>query len=355
MLIKKMVALIMLAFIVLSTLPLTPDLVVDASDYNSETSTAIYMDDYDEYLQKYNDTIYKGDEIIYKVDSSVKDGAQVLNGCVLLSNPSDKTDVIVEAPESGLYRIKLKYKPIIEDEVIIELSVKINGKIPFETCESIYLSRLWKDSGKTFIDHIGNETNPKQEQVKETYEQYLLDPDGLHLNGLEFYLDKGKNTITFESISGGFEFYEVILANCNNELNYNDFLKIHNNIPFYDGEDIVVEAEDTYLKSSKELRSLSDRSDPMNTPSDATVSKLNYIGGENWDSSGEWISWKVTAPKSAFYKVSFRYRQTYLENAASIRSFYVDGKLQFSQMGEISFPYATKWNMKVLGDDEPCY
>lgn len=76
-----------------------------------------------------------------------------------------------------------------------------------------------------------------------------------------------------------------------------------------DGGAVMIQAEDTTLKSSSSLSPNNDRTSVKTVPYDPTYIIYNTIGGSNWASVGQSMTWTVDAPKAGFYKIGMRFKQ----------------------------------------------
>ena len=56
-------------------------------------------------------------------------------------------------------------------------------------------------------------------------------------------------------------------------------------------------------------------------------------------------------PENGWYNITIKGRQTYNRGSVSSRILYLDGKIPFSGMENVSFPYTTAWEMNTLSDD----
>ncbi len=327
------------------------------SDINASAALNAADSGYIDYLEGKND--YTGASV--KIDASGFVAAEGSNA--KLDSYCGKDNVLIIDSESGpisftanceieaLYNIALNYAAVDNNEAKIELSCKINGKEPFTEADSMFIPRVWVNEGKVTVDALGNEASPSQVQKPQWVSEKLIDPDELYLEPLKFGLQKGTNTITIELYSGTIALESITLSGAEKTPAYSK----ENVSNIYDGNNIVIEAQDAVYKNSKELRPLADASDPSSTPSSAYHTSINCIGGSNWDAAGEEITWEFNAPKDAYYSITFKYKQGYLTNASSIRSLKIDGKTPFAEAGELKFPYNTSWDLLTFGEDAPYY
>ncbi len=326
---------------------------------NVET-VAISEKKYDEYITESNSEDYSGNEINTAIDgftaetnSNATVGEHGGRTAVLMDGDTGELTWYFDVPKSANYQIKLEYMAFSNTENEIILSAKINGNNPFGEADNFRLPRLWKNETDITVDKFGNQITPKQIQ-QESYQSYSLkDADGLYLNPLKFSLDEGKNSITLQLYTGKIALTALSLEAVETYESYEKVSETYKNADEYEGKDIVIQGQNATYKSSKELRPISDKSDPAVTPSSAYNTMVNSIGGSNWDSAGEKITWEFDVPKDGLYVIAFNYRQSYLTNASSIRSLKIDDKTPFSEASEILFPYATEWEIKQFGEDEP--
>lgn len=301
------------------------------------------------YLESSEAEYYCGDDIEVDLkNNSAGNG----DDAVILQNNGDFIKWRVSCSQKALYQIKIEYEVFSDTEADIELSCSINGKIPYDEAENIFLPRAWIDDGEPWKDDYGNESSPIQIQKQQKLTKVFTDATGLYASPLVFAFEEGENEIGLCVYGGDIAVSKIALQGIEEIAQYTD---ITDKSEIYDGEDIVIEAENAFEKSSKELRPLSDNTDPSVYPSDAFCSKINYIGGSNWDSVDEKITWKFNVPKGAYYSISFKYRQEYLTNASSIRALQIDGETPFKECEAVAFPYVTKWEMMTFGDDTPYY
>ena len=105
------------------------------------------------------------------------------------------------------------------------------------------------------------------------------------------------------------------------------------------------------MRSESSLYAKYDRSSPTTYPNSITNTVLNYVGGDTWRSSGQWIEWEFEVPEDGYYNIMIKGRQNYSRGSVSSRTVYIDGEIPFSEMKEISYAYSNDWECKDLADD----
>lgn len=119
----------------------------------------------------------------------------------------------------------------------------------------------------------------------------------------------------------------------------------------YSGEPIIIEGEDAVMKSSMSLMAKSDNGSLSVSPSSATISLLNYIGGSTWKSAGDELVWEFEVPQDGLYKLGFSFKQADVVNGFVYRNLKIDGKTPFEEAENIKFDYSTAWQFGALETD----
>lgn len=258
----------------------------------------------------------------------------------------------VEVPVNGLYQINIDYCAVADSDQDLECAIIINGEIPFAEAETLLLSRVWKDKGEPFVDSMGNEVSTSQIQEECWQSWDFRDAEGLYVNPLRFYLRAGMNTVALQLKSGSLALEKLTFSGYTPVSTYKEYMQsVDSSAPVYSGKDIVLQGEDATYKSSRDLRALSDKSDPSVEPSNPKVGLLNYIGGTNWDGAGERLEWTQDISETGWYALSFKFRQDAVTNSSSYRRLTVDGQSLFEEAEAIAFSYGMNWQILTLSAD----
>ncbi len=260
----------------------------------------------------------------------------------------------VTVPESGLYQIILKYLTVPSRGVDMERILRINGEIPFDGAEQLVFSRLWTDSGKPRRDNRGNDIRPSQSEVFDWQTAYCRDALGYQPEPYLFYFEQGENTLSLEAVSEPLIIGEITLAAPKEVLSYADYAKQFEGSPSSvpAGFQLAVQGEDAALRSSPSLYARYDRSSPATDPYSVQAIRFNYIGGDSWRTSGQWIQWDFEVPADGFYNITIKGRQNYARGCISSRALTLDGETPFSEAQVIGFYYNNSWNYLTLADEK---
>ena len=115
------------------------------------------------------------------------------------ANQEGSVSWTVNIPETGVYNIKMIYEALESNTNDVEFSLLIDGESPYATASRITLSKRWINESEIKQDSRQNDIRPGQISTPCWQETPLEDIDGLFNEPLEFYMEAGEHTITFES------------------------------------------------------------------------------------------------------------------------------------------------------------
>lgn len=257
--------------------------------------------------------------------------------------------------QAGVYEIDIEYASLESYRAKISFGIQIDGRYPYDELETVELARPWKHIGQIQSDVRGNDLLPDQEQSYAWQSAKVYDANGKYDAPLRIELTEGIHTITFV-------FNQAQAALDTITLSAPEVLPTYAQV--YAGyqsqgldesstKSLTVEGETPILRSDSSILPQYDKSDAYNQPVDAQAMLINVIGGTTWADSHRWIEWEIDIPESGLYKIGMRVKQNYKYGAIVYRRIYIDGKVPFQELYNVTFNYLPSWYMKVLGDDDP--
>ncbi|MCQ2454979.1 MAG: extracellular solute-binding protein [Clostridia bacterium] len=245
----------------------------------------------------------------------------------------------VDIKTAGLYNMGFSYKTLSSD--IIEFGVKVDGKFPFDEAKKLTLQGIYENAeGGNRKDGLGNEFAPKQVLSKDFYFDTVKDITKWSADDYYFYLTPGAHKFEIVGNTGSFEVEKVVFSMSKNVEKYQ---KPEDSSEFYKGDRIVIEGEDAVKKTSYWLASKADNSSLDVTPNDAYKTLANYIGGGNWEASGQTLTWTTPEVEEGYYKLGFSYRQSAVLGSKVYRSLKIDGETPFAEAENVGFKYSYDW------------
>lgn len=338
----------------------------DGSSAATTGTDSIRQTSYTNYVKKYTDAA-RPDKTV-EVLGKDYDPASVTDAQITVTTVDGENDVMqwanqegsvswtVNIPETGVYNIKMIYEALESNTNDVEFSLLIDGESPYATASRITLSKRWINESEIKQDSRQNDIRPGQISTPCWQEIPLEDIDGLFNEPLEFYMEAGEHTITFESEKAefavkSFTFYQYEAPAAYTAPSDSDLTQAQ-------GQKITLEGETAAYKSSRTLYPTADKSSYLTSSangSSPTKTRYNTIGSGSWTQSTQTVTWEFNVDKAGYYKIGIRGRQDQMRGMYSNRRFYVNGEVPCLEANQIKFYYDTDWSITTPksenGDD----
>lgn len=320
--------------------------------------TGIGRDDtYEVYLQAHKDVSKATETVAVDIVAFEGDGQlqQDASGAPeVYTGDTSYNTWTVDVPAEGMYTIQLEYLTVNSRGVDIERELHINDELPFAGADMLRFSRLWVDAGEVRTDNQGNEIRPSQTEKFEYQTAFCRDDMGYEAEPYQFYFQQGENKLSLKAINEPMILRGITLMPVTGHKTYEEYLAGQPKVDMSaEGQkvQITIEGEDAVLRSSPSLYARYDHAAPNTVPYDVYHTILNYIGGDPWNTAGQWIEWDFEVPEDGYYNISVKARQVYQRGALSCRTIYIDGEVPFEDLSSVAFSYDTAWNLNTLADD----
>lgn len=338
----------------------------DGSSAATTGTDSIRQTSYTNYVKKYTDAA-RPDKTV-EVLGKDYDPASVTDAQITVTTVDGENDVMqwanqegsvswtVNIPETGVYNIKMIYEALESNTNDVEFSLLIDGESPYATASRITLSKRWINESEIKQDSRQNDIRPGQISTPCWQETPLEDIDGLFNEPLEFYMEAGEHTITFESEKAefavkSFTFYQYEAPAAYTVPSDSDLTQAQ-------GQKITLEGETAAYKSSRTLYPTADKSSYLTSSangSSPTKTRYNTIGSGSWTQSTQTVTWEFNVDKAGYYKIGIRGRQDQMRGMYSNRRLYVNGEVPCLEANQIKFYYDTDWSITTPksenGDD----
>lgn len=274
--------------------------------------------------------------------------------CALLQEQAS-VKWVFDLEQEGLYRIAMNYLPAPGSDKDIEVSLKLNGSVPFAEAKSYSFNREWKDerfNGSLKQDTRGNELIPNQAECTDWISRGFDDSEGDYQEAFYYYFVKGKNEIVLENGDTAFAVECIRVFNTEPAGSYADLKPDAAKLAGAQTKNYFfkVQGENTLKKSDMVLYPIYDRSSPDVEEVDPMRIIRNTIGGENWGTPLQYIVWKIEVPADGYYKIGVKYRQNFVKNLFVTRKVFIDDKQPYAEMNRFAFNYCDVFQNYVLGD-----
>ncbi len=330
----------------------------------------------------------------------------------------------VDIPATAKYSILIEYYPVEGKTASIERVFRINGEIPFAEARYLAIAKIyantypdgeillgkgesaddylsaaaaagitaktetrdngtyvlfempeyWTSDNAAFVDENlirffthdieGNELRQAMEQAPVWSVYEMKDANGFYAENFEFVFPAGENTLTFEARNEAMAIKSIRLVPHESYGSYESYLAQYAGAA--KGTDYIkIEAESTANTSSKTIYAVEDRSSAACSPTDPAHQLLNTIGGEKWQTAGQWATYTFSVKESGMYSIGARFRQNVLDGMFVSRalSIYSDDTvaegakgyyngIPFAEAAELSFDYNDGWQSKLVSSDD---
>jgi len=363
----KLLAVILLVVMLVSAMPITSSAATTNAEFKrslAEVESLLNTVDYMTYTADHADvksatktttikaTSYKKDATTAKVKTETYDGEQAL-----YMPDADMTTWEFTVPETGMYSIQFRYYPVEGKATSIERSLSIDGKAPFSEARALTMTKVWIDEyvdefGVFQQDLNGNDIRPTKAEAPEWREYIACDSTGYTVEPFQFYLEKGTHTLSLECVREPIAISEIRFAPVVTYPSYEEKLAEWQasglTTPAIDP--IKLNAENPTRTSERVIYPIYDRASAITDPQDAALIRLNTIGAEKWQTTGQWIRYEVEVPQEGLYNIAFRFRQEKLAGMYTSRRIIVNGELPFKEASYLQFNYDSAWQSCVLND-----
>ncbi len=366
------------------------------------------------------------DYLEYSLSDSETYQVKVIDGALYTPGAGTVTWEVPGITEAKKYSIVIEYWPDEAKSTSIERILKINGKIPFAEARYVTLPKIWKNTyvaakvtsedksvdelynealkdgafaesalakkdgyleiqapeiwtaaNSAFVEKYtvrflgtdidNNEIRPTFNDVPEWRSYELRDINGFYVESFEFVFEPdevtGKTTISLEAVNEPMTIKQIKLIPHESYNSYEEYLDTLTDEQKKSGKDtIIIQSEYTGATSTQTIYPIEDRSDAATQPSDTGRVVLNTIGGEKWQTAGQWARYSFRVTSSGMYDIAARFRQNVLDGMYVNRSLYIysegvnegeagyyDG-IPFTEAGQLRFNYSADWQSSLMND-----
>lgn len=328
----------------------------------------------------------------------------------------------VKVEESAKYTISIDFSTDDEDGKAnaVERVFRIDGKVPFAEARYITIKKNWVSNyelahytgdedvatvkkalenaglkcavtnGSLTVTHPGvwtqkivdacnkydirffkqdiheNELRPET-SVESKWDTYTLaDSSGYYTKEFEFYLEARQEpyVISLEGKNCPLYISGITLGTVEDVPTYKEYIDDLGNKANKKGSGSVqIEGEYVYAASDKTVYPIEDGADALTFPNDASRTVLNTIGGEKWQTAGQWVTYKFTVNESGMYDIVTRFRQNILDGMFVNRALYLysddsvkegdagyyDG-VPFAEAKALTYNYSDDWQVTQATD-----
>lgn len=354
---KRCVAILIISIMLFSSIPASANSEASLKSNVNEIFTAEEDTDYIEYIKEYSESANATENILVNVESCIGvDGAaqQVTfenEQCIFFPDEKGSATYNFSVSQTALYEIGIVYRVLAGHGNTPTIAMTIDGKIPYNQLNNINLPRWFENDFDG--DVSGSNIIPEQREVFDWYKTYAYDAVGFSQENLTVLLESGNHTLTVTNVEETFYVKQISFEIPKTIESYEKVSEKYDTVS-YKGC-VSIEGENANLKSSSSLTPKYDNTSVSLSPSDPSKDIVNYIGSTNWKRNADTLSWTIDVEETGYYALGVRYRQSYVLNGISYRTFKIDGNIPFKEAAQIGFEYSPNWNYKVFSNGDTPY
>lgn len=324
-----------------------------------DTETPTYSDYYDQYSGEKRpdkEIVVKGTDFVSAEKGEFATGSygsedDIRDGVLIWESADGQLTYEINVEETGIYCLGMRYFPMESNSSQIEMSMQIDGKVPYATASRITLNRVWVNENDIYVDSRGNQVRPAQIQQGMWKECAVGDVDGLFGEPLFFYLEKGKHTVSFTSERAQLAIESFRFYNPKELVGYSEYVSSVNASVSKDSTPSKIfrlEGENADFKSDSTLYPTYDNTSYLASPSDPRKVVYNTLGSGNWQKALQSVTWTIPREDigaDGWYKIGIKSRQNQMRGFYSNRRIYIDDTVPCKEMDQVKFFYDTDWNV----------
>lgn len=216
----------------------------------------------------------------------------------------------LDVEKAGVYAVAFDYITNDEDSILVpELSLTLNGEIPFYECNSLVYENYWtpaidEETGKPVeqTDRYGHEIVTSPEKVMQWQKKYIMDSSYRYSTPLLLQLEEGENVIELTLNEGSLMIGNIYLDA------EPEYAEVETSTSAEGNEIITAQGEDPLYKNDSSIRQTCEY-DPSLDPYDAKIKTLNILDSASFADAGQSVTYSFDVKEAGYYYIAYNYRQ----------------------------------------------
>jgi ABC-type glycerol-3-phosphate transport system substrate-binding protein len=246
----------------------------------------------------------------------------------------------VTAPQDGLYEVWLSYRNTDATMLPTEMTVYVDGKLPFYELRRVKLESKWVDDGIFPLDRYGNEIAPMPKAMDTVLEKGLADSAGRTSSPFLFSLKAGEHTFTFAGSEGAARISGISLRAKAQVREYQSGDAPGNSL-------IVLEGERMDSRNEASIRGAGEFNAAL-SPYDYNARRINFLDGASFDEAGDSVTYRFTVENTGWYNMGCYYRQSVKADFPVFADILIDGALPSVAARDVPFAYSAGFSLMTV-------
>lgn len=279
---------------------------------------------------------------------TVGEGEDRCENALIWASPDGSVTYPFTVGEAGCYALEITYFAMESPSNQVELSLRLDGDLPFESASRICLNKVFVNKTEIKTDSRGNQVRPPQIEHPCWQTKFVCDESGLFNEPTVFSLSAGEHTLTLTGIKANLGIQSLRFCQPEQPAAYQ--APEQSALADTPSALLRLEGEAAKYKSASTLYPAYDNNSYTVSPSDPVKMVYNTIGGANWDQAGSSVTWEIPAdalPADGWYRLGIKARQNVMRGFYSNRRVLIDGKVPNDAFSQVKFFYDTDWSLTV--------
>ena len=213
-------------------------------------------DSYEEYLSHYTSAVSGTDTVTLTGASFARTEEMdvTVDGDTVLTGTNGTISWDFDIASAGLYQADIEYAVLPDGGNEIQFDLLLNGTVPYSQVSPLVFHRMYTDENQDYKQMEGNQSFPSQVEVSDWQKTPFVDSEGYFgdSNGLKFYLEAGKNTLTLQAVKDRMMIRSITVRPARDLPSYADYLsaKQSEGAQKINDAEIRFQGEDAALKSN---------------------------------------------------------------------------------------------------------
>jgi len=301
---------------------------------------------YSRYIEGTENDHYTGAPILIDdVTELDSDQLETYEGDSVIFIDQDQTGTLtVEVPETAYYIIGFEYKIKGENVLPTQLSLTVNGDIPFYEMQNLIFEHGWTNPEDTPLDKYGNEIIPQPIKYDEWQTKFLIDSSYRTSLPLMVKLEEGQNDLALTISEGNLLIKSVEIRG-------------QLDVPTYEPNEVagnafieVEAANQLHLRNNSAIRANSSYNVNL-IPYSSDKRVLNHIDPDSFKTPGDMIHYQVEVEEAGYYHLGMHYQQDAKADFPVFMNIRINGALQHDYLKDYPFFYQNNYEHVTLVDE----
>lgn len=259
----------------------------------------------------------------------------------------------VNIETEALYNIGITYSFEEKGGMPAYRAVSVDGEFQYSESEKIPFYRTYVPNDEIKTDLNGDEiVSPNIEKLN--FNTVLLsDSAGVYYQPLKWHLIAGEHSITIHFVDQSLNISGISINAPIDTPSYKEVSSTYNTNEYQlKKDDTILFQAENFLKTTHSTITKTSDGDPANTPYSIRNVKMNVLGGSNWSSGGQFVTYEFNVKKTGYYKLALRLKQNFNSDLSSYRQIKIDDVVPFDEFNDYEFEYNRGWYTETLSNSD---